>query len=89
MMRSAGSGIAPKTRIATGSVSPLRHRPERTLRSDIGETASIAAISRTAATDPNILYGTRLALYVLHSIYLYRQLVLIILLSDFQGGCLI
>lgn len=89
VMRSAGSGIAPKIRPVAGSVSPLRHRPGRALRSDIGETTPISAISRAAASDTHMLYGTRLALYVLHSIYLYRQLVLIILLSDFQGGCLI
>jgi len=89
MMRLVDSNVRrQKTRSETGSVSVLRQRPGRALRCDIGKKASISTISRAAASDTHILYGTRLALCILHSIYLYRQLVLIILLSDFRGGCL-
>lgn len=87
-MTSDDSGIRQAARVWTESVSVLRQSRGPALRSDIAQKGSIATISRAAASGIHILCGTRLALLLLHSIYLYRQLVLIILLSDFRGGCL-
>jgi hypothetical protein len=83
------STVGQRARSDSKNVSVLRQRLGRALHCDIGAKASTSTISSALAAHTYILYGTRLALYAWYSIYLYRQLVLIILLSDFQGGCLV